>query len=186
MDPKLIELGLIPSMDVGKASYDKNIQNGLMLQLRRIKPGDDLEQAHMRNRQLIAAWVYEQGQADNVIEKLVENGKTYFVIHDYDALRVLYGKLLQEIQRIKSEGDYEAASALVETYGVKIDQEIHQEVLERVAPFNIAAYSGFIHPRYRPVEEGGEIVDVVVEYQDNFVEQMLDYEKNYSFLPVEN
>ena len=186
MDPKLIELGLIPSLDVGKASYDKNIQNGLMLQLRRIKAGDDLEQAHMRNRQLIAAWVYEQGQADNVIEKVVENGKTYFVIHDYDALRILYGKLLLEIQRIKSEGDYEAASALVETYGVKIDQEVHQEVLERVAPFNIAAYSGFIHPRYQPVEEDGEIVDVVVEYQDNFVEQMLDYEKNYSFLPVEN
>ena len=186
MDPKLVELGLIPSQDVGKASYDKNIQNGLMLQLRRIKPGDDLEQAHMRNRQLNAAWVYEKGLPDNVIEKLVENGKTYFVINDYDALRVLYGKLLQEIQRIKSEGDYEAASALVETYGVKVDQEIHQEVLERVAPFNIAAYSGFIHPRYRPVEEGGEIIDVVVEYQDNFVEQMLEYEKNYSFLPVEN
>ncbi|MCP4047778.1 MAG: dihydrofolate reductase, partial [Gammaproteobacteria bacterium] len=186
MDPKLVELGLMPSLDVAKASYDKNIRNGLMIQLRRIKPGDDLEQAHMRNRQLNAAWVYEKGLPDNVIEKVVENGKTYFVINDYDALRVLYGKLLQEIQRIKSEGDYEAASALVETYGVKVDQEIHQEVLERVAPFNIAAYSGFIHPRYRPVEENGEIVDVVIEYQDNFVEQMLDYEKNYSFLPMEN
>ncbi len=186
MDPKLVELGLMPSLDVAKASYDKNIRNGLMIQLRRIKPGDDLEQAHMRNRQLNAAWVYEKGLPDNVIEKVVENGKTYFVINDYDALRDLYGQLLREIQRIKSEGDYEAASALVETYGVKVDQEIHQEVLERVAPFNIAAYSGFIHPRYRPVEEGGEIVDVVIEYQDDFVEQMLEYEKNYSFLPMEN
>jgi dipeptidyl-peptidase-3 len=186
MDPKLIELGLMPSLEVGKATYDDNIRNGLMLQLRRIKAGDDIEEAHMRNRQLIAAWVYEQGLPENVIEKIVENGKTYFVIHDYNALRVLYGKLLMEIQRIKSEGDYEAASALVETYGVKVDQEIHQEVLDRVAPLNIAAYSGFIHPRYRPVEKDGEIVDVLVEYQADFVKQMLDYEKKYSFLPVEN
>lgn len=186
MDPKLIEMGLVPSLDVGKATYDGNIRNGLMLQLRRIKPGDDLEQAHMRNRQLIAAWVYEKGQPDNVIEKVVENDKTYYIVHDYDALRLLYGELLSEIQRIKSEGDYEAASALVETYGVKVDQAIHEEVLRRVAPLNIAPYSGFIHPRYVPVEENGEIVDVKIEYQDDFVKQMLDYEKNYSFLPVEN
>lgn len=186
MDPKLVELGLMPSLEVGKASYDENIRNALMLQLRRIKAGDDLEEAHMRNRQLIAAWVYEKGLPDNVIEKVVENGKTYFVINDYDALRVLYGKLLLEIQRIKSEGDYEAASALVETYGVKVDQELHQEVLDRVAPLNIAAYSGFIHPRYQPLEKDGEIVDVVIEYQNDFVGQMLEYEKNYSFLPVEN
>ena len=116
----------------------------------------------------------------------MENGKTYYVINDYDALRELYGQLLREIQRIKSEGDYDAASALVETYGVKVDQAIHQEVLDRAAPFNIAAYAGFIHPRYVPVEENGEIVDVTVEYQDDFVGQMLDYEKNYSFLPVDN
>ena len=140
----------------------------------------------MRNRQLIAAWVYEKGLPDNVIEKVVENGKTYFVINDYDALRLLYAELLSEIQRIKSEGDYEAASALVETYGVKVDQAIHEEVLRRVTPLNIAAYAGFIHPRYVPLEENGEIVDVKVEYQDDFVGQMLDYEKNYSFLPVEN
>ena len=186
MDPKLIEMGLVPSLEVGKAAYDSDIRNGLLLQLRRIKLGDDLEEAHMRNRQLIAAWVYEKGLPDHVIEKIVENEKTYYVIRDYDALRVLYGELLQEIQRIKSEGDYEAASALVETYGVKVDQEIHQEVLRRVEPLNIAAYAGFIHPKYVPVEENGNIVDVKVEYQDDFVAQMLEYEKNFSFLPVEN
>ena len=121
-----------------------------------------------------------------MIEKIVENGKTYYVINDYDALRGLYGQLLQEIQRIKSEGDYEAASALVETYGVKVDQAIHQEVLKRVAPLNIAEYSGFVHPRYVPVEENGEIIDVLVEYQDDFVGQMLEYDRDYGFLPVEN
>jgi dipeptidyl-peptidase-3 len=140
----------------------------------------------MRNRQLISAWVYEKGQPDNVIEKIVEDGKTYFVINDYDALRGLYGQLLSEIQRIKSEGDYEAASALVETYGVKVDPALHQEVLDRAAPYNVAPYAGFIHPRYVPVEENGEIVDVIVEYQDDFTAQMLEYERDYSFLPVEN
>jgi len=186
MDPRLIELGLIPSLEVGKTSYDKNIRNGLQYQLRRVKLGDDIEEAHMRNRQLIAAWAFEKGQPDNVIEKIVENGKTYYVINDYDALRNLFGQLLREIQRIKSEGDYEAASALVETYGVKVDQAMHREVLERLAPLNIAPYAGFIHPRYVPVMENGEIVDVKVEYQDDFVGQMLEYEKEYSFLPLEN
>jgi dipeptidyl-peptidase-3 len=186
MDPRLVELGLMPSLDVGKASYDRDIRNGLMMQLRRLKIGDDIEEAHMRNRQLIASWAYEKGQPGKVIEKIVEDGKTYYVINDYDALRELYGQLLREIQRIKSEGDYDAASTLVETYGVKVDQAIHQEVLDRAAPYNIAAYAGFVHPRYIPVEENGEIVDVTVEYQDDFVGQMLDYEKNYSFLPVEN
>ncbi len=186
MDPKLVELGLMPSLEVAKASFDDNIRNGFLLQLRRIKPGDDIEEAHMRERQLIAAWAYEKGQSDNVIEKILEDGKTYYVIRDYDALRVLFGELLREIQRIKSEGDYEAASELVETYGVKVDQEVHQEVLARVAPLNIAAYSGFIHPKYIPVEENGEIVDVKVDYQDDFVEQMLDYDQNHSFLPVNN
>jgi dipeptidyl-peptidase-3 len=186
MDPRLVELGLMPSLDVGKASYDSDIRNGLMLQLRRIKLGDDIEEAHMRNRQLISSWVYEKGQPDNVIEKIVEDGKTYFVINDYDALRGLYGQLLSEIQRIKSEGDYEAASALVETYGVKVDPALHQEVLDRAAPYNVAPYAGFIHPRYVPVEENGEIVDVIVEYQDDFTAQMLEYERDYSFLPVEN
>ena len=186
MDPRLIELGLMPSLDVGKTSYDTNIRNGLQYQLRRVELGNDIEEAHMRNRQLIAAWAYEKGQPDNVIEKIVENGKTYYVINDYDALRALFGELLREIQRIKSEGDYEAASALVETYGVKVDQEMHQEVLERLEPLNIAPYAGFIHPRYIPVLEDGEIVDVQIEYQDDFARQMLEYEREYSFLPVEN
>jgi dipeptidyl-peptidase-3 len=186
MDPRLIELGLMPSLEVGKASYDRTIRNGLMVQLRRVESGEDLEEAHMRNRQLIAAWVYEKGQPDNVIEKIVANGKTYFVINDYDALRGLFAQLMLEIQRIKSEGDYEAASALVETYGVKVDQALHQEVMERVEPLNLAPYAGFIHPRYVPVEENGEIVDVIIEYPGDFVGQMLEYEKDYSFLPPVN
>jgi len=186
MDPKLVELGLVPSLDVGKTSYDKNIRNGLQIQLRRIELGDDIEEAHMRERQLIAAWAYERGQPDNVIEKVVENGKTYFVIRDYDALRVLFGELLREIQRIKSEGDYEAAMHLVETYGVKVDQQIHREVLERVAPLDIAPYSGFIQPRLVAHEENGEITDVSLEYVHDFTAQMLEYENEYSFLPLDN
>jgi dipeptidyl-peptidase-3 len=186
MDPKLVELGLMPSLDLGKTSYDKHIRNGLQLQLRRVELGNDIEQAHMRNRQLIAAWAYERGREENVIEKVVEDGKTYFVIRDYDRLRELFGELLREIQRIKSEGDYAAASALVETYGVKVDQDMHREVLERVAPLNVAAYAGFIQPRLVPVEENGEIVDVQVEYPDDFPAQMIEFEKNYSFLPNVN
>ena len=186
MDPKLIELGLVPSLDVGKTSYESNIRNGLQFQLRRIEPGNDIEEAHMRNRQLIAAWTYEKGLDDNVIEKVVENGKTYYVIRDYEALRVLFGDLLREIQRIKSEGDYPAAQALVETYGVKVDQEMHREVLERIAPLNIAAYAGFIQPRLIPVEEDGKIIDIKIEYSDDFPGQMLEFEENYSFLPVSN
>jgi dipeptidyl-peptidase-3 len=186
MDPKLLELGLMPSLDVGKTAYDGYIRNGLQLQLRRIKPGDDIEQAHMRNRQTVAAWAFEKGQAGNVIEKVVENGKTYFVVRDYEALRELFGQLLREIQRIKSEGDYAAASALVETYGVRVDQVMHQEVLERIAPLNIAAYAGFIQPRLVPVEENGEIINVRIEYPDDFPAQMLEFEQNYSFLPIDN
>jgi len=186
MDPKLIELGVMPSLEVAKTSYDVTIRNGLMSQLLRLKPGDDIEESHMRNRQLIAAWAYERGLDDNVIEKIVEDGKTYYVIRDYDALRGLFGELLREIQRIKSEGDYEAGKALVETYGVKVDPALHAEVLARVEPLNIAPYSGFVQPRLVPVEKDGEIVDVKVEYPDNFTDQMLEYEKNYSFLPNTN
>jgi len=186
MDEKLIELGLVPSMEVGKTSYEGYIRNGLQLQLRRVDLGNDIEQAHMRNRQLVAAWVYERGKADNVIEKIVDNGKTYFVVRDYEALRVLFGELLSEIQRIKSEGDYESAQELVETYGVKVDQAMHAEVLERVEPLDIAAFSGFIQPRLVPVEEGGEIVDIIIEYPDDFPAQMLEMEENYGFLPVDN
>jgi dipeptidyl-peptidase-3 len=184
--PKLVELGLMPSLEVGKAAYEQYIRNGLQLQLRRIKLGDDIEQAHMRNRQLVAAWAYEQGLGENVIEKIEEDGKTYFVIRDYDALRTLFGELLREIQRIKSEGDYEAASALVETYGVRIDQAMHKEVLDRVAPLDIAAYAGFIQPRLVPVEENGEIIDVNIEYPEDFPAQMVEYERDYSFLPNSN
>ena len=186
MDPKLIELGVMPTLDVGRTEYDSTIRNGLMTQLLRVEPGNDIEEAHMRNRQLIAGWVYEQGLEDNVIEKIVEDGKTYFVINDYDALRVLFGELLREIQRIKSEGDYEAGKALVETYGVKVDPAIHEEVLERVAPLNIAPYSGFIQPRLVAVEEDGEITDVKVEYPRNYTDQMVGFEKDYSYLPNTN
>jgi dipeptidyl-peptidase-3 len=186
MDNKLVDLGLMPSLDVGKVTFDEAIGNGLLLQLRRVKLGDDIEEAHMRNRQLIADWAYEKGLEDNVIEKVTNDGKTYFVIRDYEALRGLFGELLREIQRIKSEGDYEAGKHLVETYGVKIDRELHEEVLARVEPLNIAPYKGFIEPRLVAVEKDGEIVDVVIEHPRGFVERMLELEDNYSFLPVDN
>ena len=186
MDPKLVELGVMPSLDVGKTSYDVTIRNGLMSQLMRLKPGDDIEEAHMRNRQLIAGWAYERGREDNVIEKIVDNGKTYFVIRDYEALRGLFGELLREIQRIKSEGDYEAGKALVETYGVKVDPDIHAEVLARVEPLNIAPYTGFLQPRLVAVESNGDITDVKIEYEDDYTAQMLEFEENYSYLPLDN
>lgn len=186
MDPKLVELGLMPSLEVGMTTYDRNIRNGLMIQLQRLKPGENLQQAHMRNRQLVAGWAYEKGKPDNVIEKVTKDGKTYFVIRDYDALRQLFGQLLREVQRIKSEGDYEAGKALVETYGVQVDQALHQEVLKRVKPLNIAPYKGFIQAELVPVEDSGEILDVVVEYPIDFARQMLSYEENFSFLPVSN
>jgi dipeptidyl-peptidase-3 len=186
MDPKLMELGLMPSLDVGKVTFDEAINNGLLLQLRRVKLGDDIEEAHMRNRQLIAAWAYEQGLEDKVIEKVTDDGKTYFVIRDYEALRGLFGELLREIQRIKSEGDYEAGKYLVETYGVKVDRELHEEVLARIAPLNIAPYKGFIEPRLVALEKDGEIIDVVIEHPQSFVERMLELEDNYSFLPPDN
>ncbi|GAB4382144.1 MAG: hypothetical protein Kow0075_13940 [Salibacteraceae bacterium] len=153
-----------------------------MLQLRRIEPGHEIEEAHMRNRQLVAKWVYEKGKDENVIEKVVENGKTYFEIRNYERLRELFGELLREIQRIKSEGDYEAGMALVENYGVKVDPELHAEVLERASKLNSAPYGGFINPRLVPVMENGKIVDVKVEYPEDFLEQMMEYGKNYSFL----
>ena len=186
MDPKLVELGVMPSLDTGKVAYNEAIHNGLMIQLRRINPGDDIEEAHMRNRQLIAQWAYEHGRADNVIEKIVDNDKTYFVIRDYDALRELFGELLREIQRIKSEGDHAAGSALVETYGIKVDRALHEEVLARVEPLDIAPYAGFMQPRLKPIEQDGEIVNVTIEYPDDFPAQMLEFEANYSFLPISN
>lgn len=183
MDPKLIELDLLPSDEVGKAEYDTYIRNGLMTQLVRIDLGKNIEEEHMQNRQLVAAWAMEKGAKDNVIEKIVREGKTYFKVNDYAKLRVLFGELLKEIQRIKSEGDFEAGKALVENYGVKVDQDLHKEVLERVKPLDIAPYSGFVNPVLVPVKnDAGEITDIKIEYPKSFIEQMLDYAKKYSFL----
>ncbi len=186
MDQKLVDIGVMPSLDVGKAEYNGYIRNGLMTQLRRIKLGNNIEESHMRNRQMIAKWAYEKGMADNVIEKKVKDGKTYFVINDYMKLRELFGQLFREVQRIKSQGDYEAGKNLIENYGVKIDPELHEEVLERFGKLNIAPYSGFINPVLTPVMEDGKIMDVKIEYPDDFTEQMLYYAKEYSFLPNYN
>lgn len=183
-DQKLVDMGLIESLDAGKTAYDDYIKNGLMLQLKRLKVGDEIEEAHMRNRQLVAKWAYEKGKAENVIEKITKEGKTYFVIQDYDKLRTLFGDLLRELQRIKSEGDYEAGKSLVETYAVKVDPVLHQEVLDRYSELHIAPYGGFINPKLVPVMEGEKIVDVKIEYPESFKEQMMYYGKNYSFLPV--
>lgn len=182
-NPKLVDLGLMPSLEVGKEAYDSYIRNGLMLQLRRLKPGDDIEEAHMRNRQMIAKWVLEKGKPDNVIERKEKDGKTYFVINDYEKLHNLFGQLLREIQRIKSEGDFEAGKNLIENYGVKVDEGLHKEVLERVAKLKSAPYGGFINPKLVPVtDESGTITDVKVEYPEDFTEQMLYYSKTYSNL----
>lgn len=186
MDQKLVDIGVMPSLDVGKTEYNGYIRNGLMTQLRRIELGDNIEESHMRNRQMVANWAYEKGKTENVIERTVKDGKTYFVINDYEKLRDLFGQLLREIQRIKSEGDYAAGAALVENYGVKVDQELHKEVLERFGKLNIAPYSGFINARLVPVEQDGKIIDVRIEYPYDFTAQMLEYAENYSFLPNEN
>ena len=187
MDPKLVEMGLIPSLEVGKTAYDGYIRNGMLTQLTRLEKGAIIEEAHMRNRQLVASWAIEQGAPDNVIEKVTKDGKTYFIVNDYDKLRVIFGNLLQLIQKIKSEGDYEAGKNLVENYGVQVDQAIHAEVLERVAKLNIAPYGGFINPVLTTVtNNAGEITDVTVSYPEDFETQMLDYAKRYSFLPDNN
>ena len=186
MDPKLIELGVMPSLEVGKAEYDGYIRNGLMLQLRRLEPGENLEESHMRNRQLNAAWAYQKGLANKVIERKQRDGKTYFVVNDYNALRDLFGQLLREIQRIKSEGDFKAGQALVETYGVKVEQALVAEVKKRFESIQSKPYSGFIQPRLVPVMVQGKIKDVKVEYPDNFVEQMMEFGREYATLPVVN
>ncbi len=186
MDNKLIEIGVMPSLEVGKAEYDGYIMNGLITQLTRIKPGNNLEEAHMRNRQLIARWAYENGKKDNVIELMKENGKTYTRINDYNKLRQLFGQLLREIQRIKSEGDYNAGKSLVENYGVKVDQELLKEVLARYAKLNIKPYAGFIQPRLVPELKGNDIIDVKIEYPTSFFDQMMEYSRLYSYLPVVN
>lgn len=186
-DPKLVELGVIPTLDVAKAEYNNYMMNGLMTQLTRIEPGKHIEEAHMRNRALIAGWVYERGKADRVVEFVTEAGKTYVVVNDYDKLRELFGELLREIQRIKSEGDFKAGMELVERYGVKVDPTLHGEVLKRYAALNIAPYSGFVNPRYVPVlDEAGAMTDVRIEYPTDYVDQMLTYSSEYSFLPNRN
>ncbi len=187
-NPKLQELGLTDDWKgVGKASYDNYIRNGLMMQLVRLEPGADIEESHMRNRQWVSAWVFEKGQKDNVIEKITRNGKTYFNITDYDKLHSLFGQLLRETQRIKSEGDYNAARNLVENYGVKVDQDIHKEVLARNASFKEAPYRGFVNPYITPVNNAsGKVTDYILKYPETFAEQMLRYSKEYSFLPDQN
>lgn len=182
-DPKLIELGLLDNPDAYKAEYYKYILNGLMTQLMRIEPGKDVEEAHMRNRQLISAWVFEKGKADNVIEMVKRDGKTYIQINDYAKLRDLFGQLLAEVQRIKSEGDYAAGRDLVETYAVKVDPEIHKEVLDRYAKLDIAPYKGFVNPVYTPVlDKDGNITDVTVSYTEEYLPQVLRYSREYRTL----
>ena len=184
-DPKLIELGLLDNPDAYKAQYYKYILNGLMTQLMRIEPGKDVEEAHMRNRQLISAWVFEKGKADNVIEMVNRDGKTFIKINDYAKLRDLFGQLLGEVQRIKSEGDYEAGRDLVETYAVKVDPKLHKEVLDRYAKLDIAPYKGFVNPVYTPVtDKDGNITDVTVSYEEDYLPQVLRYSKQYRTLPA--
>lgn len=187
LDKKLIDIGVMPSLDCGKAEYDNYITNGLMVQLARLKPGEEIEEAHMRNRQMVALWAYENGKKDNVVEKKkTDDGRTYFVINDYEKLRTLFGDLLREIQRIKSEGDYKAGRDLIENYGVKVDQDLHKEVLERYGKLGIAPYQGFIQPRLVAVMSGAKVTDVKVEYPNDFVQQMLEFGKKYALLPVVN
>jgi dipeptidyl-peptidase-3 len=185
-DQKLVDLGVMPSLDYGKASYDEYITKGLIVQLSRLKLGNNIEEAHMRNRQLVSAWVYEKGKKENVIEKVSKDNKTYFVVKDYNKMRSLFGDLLREIQRIKSKGDYKAGRDLVENYGVKVDPALHKEVLARYEKLNIAPYAGFIQPRLVPVLDGDKIIDVKIEYPSDFTQQMLYYGKNYGLLPAVN
>ena len=186
-DPKLVELGLTPSADAYKAQYYTYLMNGLMTQLVRIEPGNNVEEAHMRNRQLIARWVYEKGAAEKVVELVKKDGKTYVVINDYEKVRDLFGRLLAGIQRIKSTGDYAGAHDLVEAYAVKVDPALHAEVLERYKKLNLAPYKGFVNPKYEVVTDAdGTITDVTVTYDEGYAEQMLRYSKDYSTLPSVN
>ena len=186
-DPKLVELGLTPSADAYKAQYYTYLMNGLMTQLVRIEPGNNVEEAHMRNRQLIARWVYEKGAVEKVVELVKKDGKTYVVINDYEKVRDLFGRLLAEIQRIKSTGDYAGAHDLVEAYAVKVDPALHAEVLERYKKLNLAPYKGFVNPKYEAVTDAnGTITDVTVTYDEGYAEQMLRYSKDYSTLPSVN
>ena len=183
MDKKLLDLGLLPAEDAAKASYDAYLRNGLLTQIVRIKPGKDIEEAHMRNRSAISHWVYEKGKKENVVEIYRKDNKSYVGINDYLRLRNLFGDLLKEIQRIKSEGDYEAGKNLIENYGVKVDPDLHAEILERYKKLNLAPYTGFVNPILLPIyNANGDITDVIVQYPTDYLEQMLDYGRNYSFL----
>ena len=187
LDEKMVELGLMKTLETGKSEYDSYIRNGMMLQLRRLEKGADIEEAHMRNRAWISHWCFERAQESGAIERVQRDGKTFFDVKDYEALRGLFGELLKEVQRIKSQGDYEAAKALVEGYGVKVDQAIHEEVLTRSEALGIAPYGGFINPEMQPVYvEDGKIGDIKLVYPDDFATQMLGYSKNYGFLPLNN
>ena len=180
-DPKLVEIGLLDNPEAYKAEYYKYILNGMMTQLMRIEPGKDVEESHMRNRKLIAEWAYENGKAENVIELDTIDGKTFIKVNDYDKLRALFGSLLKEIQRIKSEGDYEAGRNMVEKYAVKVNPDLHKEVLDRYAALNIAPYKGFVNPIYTPVYDAeGKIVDVTLNFEEDYVSQMLRYSRDYS------
>ena len=181
-DPKLVELGILPDMEAYKAQYTSYIRNGSFTQFTRVALGKKNMEAHMQNRKLIADWCYEKGLANNVIEKKTRDGKTYFIVNDFEALRGLFGELLAEVQRIKSEGDYAAGKALVEKYAVDIDPELHKEVLERYAALELKPYGGFLNPEIVPVTKNGKVTDYVIEYQDNYLEQMLDYGHRYATL----
>ena len=186
-DPKLVELGLLPNEDAYKANYISQMQNGLLTQLVRINLGSNIEEAHMRNRALIARWAYEHGKQDNVMELVKRDGKTYVKINDYQKLRNLFGELLAEIQRIKSTGDYAQAQAIVETYGVKIDPELHKEILDRYNQLDIAPYKGFINPVYTAIRDAeGNITDVEISYTESYADQMLRYSRDYGTLPLVN
>jgi dipeptidyl-peptidase-3 len=185
-DQKMIDIGVMPSLDVAKAEYNTYIRNGLMTQLTRIELGKNIEQSHMRDRQLISKWVYEKGKQENVIEFKKKENKTFIIINDYNKLRNLFGELLKETQRIKSEGDYKSGMDLVEKYGVKVDIELHKEIKTRYAKLKLAPYGGFMNPILVPVMKGNEMIDVKVEYPDDYTRQMMDYSKKYSFLPNSN
>ncbi|MDP2336184.1 MAG: dihydrofolate reductase [Bacteroidota bacterium] len=187
MDDQLVKLGLVPSIDAAKAEFDGYLRNGLLTQLTRIEPGKDIEESHMRNRQLITRWVYEAGKGKNVVEFFSSEGKTYVKINDYSALRDLFGQLLKEIQRIKSEGDLEAARNLVENFGVKVDRQLHIEVLERFKKLDLAPYSGFLNPVYElKVYPCGTSADVLIRYDEDYTSQMMRYSKDFGFLPMVN
>ena len=181
-DPKLVELGIMPNAEAYKPAYSNYIRNGLFVQFTRVELGKQNTEAHMQNRKLIAEWCYEKGAARGIIEKKMRDGKTYFVVNDYESLRGLFAELLAEIQRIKSEGDYAAGKNLVETYAVNIDPQLHKEVLERYAALNLKPYGGFVNPDIVPVEKDGKVVDYKIEYVDNYLRQQLDYGKKYRTL----